>query len=122
MTGEGHDDAASAQAAERAHAIFDPIAAEYLARPEVDIGPMFGSEGLRVRGKVFAFVGYKGALVVKVPASRADEIEAAGDGERMQMRGRTMREWVVIGPDRADRWAPLTADAFASLDEITPWG
>jgi hypothetical protein len=57
-----------------------------------------------------------------VPTSRADETEAAGDGERMRMPGRTMREWVVIGPDRADRWAPLTADAFASLDEITPWG
>jgi hypothetical protein len=120
MTGERHGDAAAAEAAERAHAIFDPIAAEYLERPEVDIGPMFGSEGLRVRRKVFAFVGYKGALVVKVPASRADEIEATGDGERMQMRGRTMREWVVVGADRADRWAPLTADAFAYLDEITP--
>ena len=122
MTGERDDAAVSSQAAERAHAIFDPIAAEYLERPGVDIGPMFGSEGLRVRGKVFAFVGYKGALVVKVPASRADEIEAAGDGARMQMRGRTMREWVMIGVDRADRWAPLTADAFAYLDEITPKG
>jgi hypothetical protein len=113
---------ASAEDADRAHAIFDPIAAEYLERPGVDIGPMFGSEGLRVRGKVFAFVGYKGALVVKVPAARADEIEAAGDGERMRMRGRTMREWVVVPVDRADRWAPLTADAFAYLDEITPRG
>jgi hypothetical protein len=120
MTGEGHDEVGSVPATERAHAIFDPIAAEYLGRPGVDIGPIFGSEGLRVRGKVFAFVGHKGALVVKVPVSRADEIEAAGDGERMQMRGRTMREWVVVGPDRADRWAPLTADAFTYLDEITP--
>ena len=50
-----------AAAQERAHAIFDPIAEGYLERPDVDIGPMFGSEGLRVRGKVFAFVGYRGA-------------------------------------------------------------
>ncbi|WP_106815932.1 MmcQ/YjbR family DNA-binding protein [Microbacterium timonense] len=109
-----------AAAQERAHAIFDPIAAEYLARPGVDIGPMFGSEGLRIRGKVFAFVGYRGSLVVKVPADRADELASAGTGERMQTRGRTMREWVLVGPDRADAWAPLIADAFAFVDEITP--
>jgi hypothetical protein len=28
---------------------------------------MFGSEGLRIRGKVFAFVGFAGGLVVKIP-------------------------------------------------------
>ena len=53
-----------AAAVERAHAIFDPIADGYLERTGVDIGPMFGSEGLRIRGKVFAFVSYRGALVV----------------------------------------------------------
>lgn len=104
----------------RAHELFDPIAAEYLTRPGVDTGPMFGSEGLRIRGKIFAFVGYRGSLVVKVPQDRADALEAAGDGERMHMRGRTMREWVVIGPDRADRWPAVTSEAFAYVDEITP--
>ena len=57
----------------RAHELFDPIAEGYLSRDGVDIGPMFGSEGLRIRGKVFAFVGYRGSLVVKVPEARADE-------------------------------------------------
>ena len=109
-----------AAAVARAHEIFDPIVAEYLDRPGVDIGPMFGSEGVRIRGKVFAFVGHRGSLVVKVPAGRADELEAAGDGERMSMSGRTMREWVVLGPDRADRWPAVTAEAFAYVDELTP--
>lgn len=109
-----------AEAVARAHDIFDPIAAEYLSRPGVDFGSMFGSEGLRIRGKVFAFVGYRGSLVVKVPAARADALESAGDGERMEMRGRTMKEWVVLDPDRADRWAPVTAEAFAYVDELTP--
>lgn len=109
-----------AAAVARAHEIFDPIVAEYLGRPGVDIGPMFGSEGVRIRGKVFAFVGHRGNLVVKVPAERADALEAAGDGERMHMRGRTMREWVVLDPDRADRWPAVTAEAFAYVDELTP--
>jgi hypothetical protein len=107
-------------AVERAHAIFDPIAATYLERPDVDIGPMFGSEGLRIRGKVFAFVGYRGSLIAKVPERRADELVAAGEAERMEMRGRSMREWVLVGPDRADAWPGVTAEAFAFVDEITP--
>ncbi|WP_243076081.1 TfoX/Sxy family protein [Microbacterium sp. SS28] len=105
---------------ERAHAIFDPIAEEYLARDGVDIGPMFGSEGLRIRGKVFAFVGFAGGLVVKVPAARADEVEASGVAARMEMRGRPAREWLVVPVASADHWAPLMAEAFAYLDEITP--
>lgn len=105
---------------DRAHAIFDPITQEYLARPGVDIGPMFGSEGLRIRGKIFAFVGYRGALVVKVPEARADELVADGTAERMVMRERPMREWVLVTPDAADRWAPVTAEAFAYVDELTP--
>lgn len=109
-----------AAAQERAHAIFDPIAAQYLERPDVDIGPMFGSEGIRIRGKVFAFVGYRGALVVKVPEQRADELVASGTAERMEMRGRAMREWVLVHPDRADAWGPLIGDAFAYVDDITP--
>jgi len=104
----------------RAYEIFDPIAADYLPRPGVDMGPMFGSQGVRIRGKVFAFVGHRGSLVVKVPEARATELEASGVGERMQIRARTMREWVVIGPDRADDWPAATDEAYAYVDEITP--
>ena len=105
---------------ERAHAIFDPIAEEYLARDGVDIGAMFGSEGLRIRGKVFAFVGFAGGLVLKIPAARADELEADGVAKRMEMRGRPAREWVVVPTSTPELWAPLMAEAFAFVDEITP--
>jgi hypothetical protein len=50
-----------------ARAVFDDIAAEYMVLPGVDIGPMFGSEGLRIRGKVFAFMGYRSGLIAKLP-------------------------------------------------------
>ncbi|MEF2975890.1 hypothetical protein [Subtercola sp. YIM 133946] len=107
---------------EKARAAFDSIAAGLLERPGVDIGPMFGSEGLRIRGKVFAFVGSRGALVVKVPAARADELaaEPARVVERMVMRQRELREWVTAGPGATERWAPLIAEAFAYVDSITP--
>ncbi|MET0672088.1 MAG: TfoX/Sxy family protein [Microbacterium pygmaeum] len=108
------------EGAARAHAIFDPIAAEYLTKPDVDMGPMFGSEGLRIRGKIFAFVGYRGGLVVKVPETRADEIVAAGTAQRMVMREREMREWLTVDRGEHESWAPLIAEAFAYVDEITP--
>ena len=83
---------------------------------------MFGSEGMRIRGKVFAFVGFAGGLVVKIPEARADEVEATGIATRMEMRGRPAREWVVVQTSAAEHWAPLTAEAFAYVDEITPEG
>lgn len=106
---------------EKAHAIFDPIAARFLERPDVDIGAMFGSEGLRVRGKVFAFVGHLGGLVVKIPEARVTDLAEQGVAERMVMRERPMREWATVSIDAgAQRWDDLIAEAFAYLDEITP--
>lgn len=107
------------QAVERAHAILDPIVAEYLDRPGVDIGPMFGSEGLRVRAKVFAFVSSQGVLALKLPESRVDELDGDGGAARLAMRDREMREWLTVAPEAADRWAPLVAEAYAFVDSIT---
>jgi hypothetical protein len=109
-----------ADAVARAHEIFDPLAADYLSRPGVDIGPMFGSEGLRIRGKVFGFVGYRGAMVVKLPAARVDELDGHDGIERMVMRERAMKEWMLVPAAAADRWPSLLAEAFAYVDELTP--
>ncbi|SFR89367.1 TfoX N-terminal domain-containing protein [Microbacterium sp. cf046] len=105
----------------QAHEIFDPIAARFLERPGVDIGTMFGSEGLRVRGKVFAFVGHLGGLVVKIPEVRVTELEEQGAAKRMIMRERPMREWATVGVEAGpQRWDELIGEAYAFLDEITP--
>jgi TfoX/Sxy family transcriptional regulator of competence genes len=110
-----------AEILERAHALFDPVAARYLERPDVDIGAMFGSQGLRVRGKVFAFVGHLGGLVVKLPEARVTELAEQGAAERMVMRERPMREWTTVDVEAgAQRWDDLIGEAFAYLDEITP--
>ncbi len=103
-----------------ARAVFDDIAAEYMVLPAVDIGPMFGSEGLRIRGKVFAFMGHRGGLIAKLPEARVAALEATGRAERMTMRDRAMREWVFVGADAIDLWPDVVAEAFAFVDEITP--
>lgn len=105
---------------EEPRAVFDDIAAEYMVLPGVDIGPMFGSEGLRIRGKVFAFMGHRRSLVAKLPEARVTALEATGRAERMTMRERAMREWVLVGPDAVDLWPEVIAEAFAFVDEITP--
>src|SRR3954453_14129973 len=100
-------------AMKQAHAILDPIAEEYLALPDVDIGVMFGSEGLRVRGKVFAFITSHAALALKLPAERVDELDGDEGIKRMVMRDRAMREWLTVPMEAEPRWRALVGEAHA---------
>jgi hypothetical protein len=82
---------------------------------------MFGVDGLRIRGKVYAFVTHAGDLIVKVPQQRADELVADGQAERMVMRERPLREWVTAPPDAGDAvWGALMDEAHDFVDRITP--
>ena len=104
----------------RGHVIFDPIAERLCALPDVDIGRMFGTDGLRVRSKIFAFVAHQGSLVVKLPEERIGELAADGIGAPMVMRGRPLREWAEIAPDASETWAALIDEAHRFVDDITP--
>ncbi|MFC8681893.1 TfoX/Sxy family protein [Microbacterium ureisolvens] len=112
--------AARRQKFPESYAIFDPIAAEWTTRPDVSIGAMFGSEGLNVRGKVFACVTFDGELMVKLPESRVSELAEAGEAQPVVMRGKPMREWATVGTDAAARWPEIIAEAYAHVDAITP--
>jgi hypothetical protein len=95
----------------------DEIAPDLLSRPEVAIGRMFSSDGLSVRGKIFAFAANDGSLVVKLPAER---IHALGL-DNMVMGGRIMREWAKVPfADGVERWRAVADDAYAFVDAITP--
>jgi TfoX/Sxy family transcriptional regulator of competence genes len=74
----------------------------------------FGSDGLKVHGKIFAMLS-GGRLVVKVPKARVDALVAAGAGERFDPRrdGRLMKEWLVVAPAATERWLPLAREALA---------
>jgi TfoX/Sxy family transcriptional regulator of competence genes len=101
--------------------LLERLAEPYLAKPGVAWGRMFSTTGLSVRGKIFAVVNSAGNLMVKVPEERADELDASGSAPRMVMRGREMREWVEMPPDRGEQaWAELLAEAYSYLDSITP--
>ncbi|QNO38786.1 TfoX/Sxy family protein [Protaetiibacter sp. SSC-01] len=108
-------------AADLARARLERLAQPFLEREGVSWGRMFSTDGLGIRGKIFAVVPHDGGLMVKVPEARADELVADGAVERMVMRGRELREWVVM-PDAASdaEWSALLAEAHAYVDSITP--
>lgn len=78
----------------------------------------FGASGeLRVDGKMFAFSS-KGRLIVKLPQSKVAELIAEGRGEPCVMgRARTMREWVVIGPEWQSDWLSIAMDSRNFVSE-----
>lgn len=89
------------------HDLLDRIAEDFDHVPDVAMGTMFRSPGLRVGGKVFAFLGHRGELIVKLPRDRAGQFVDAGTAEQVAMGTRRMREWVAL-PIREDRTATLT--------------
>ncbi|HEX4445297.1 MAG TPA: TfoX/Sxy family protein [Polyangiaceae bacterium] len=72
----------------------------------------FGSNGLKVDGKIFAML-VRGSLVLKLPKERVAALLAAGEGAPFDTGGgRVMKEWVVLRlPERA--WLALAREAQA---------
>lgn len=109
------------EAMERGELRLGELQDAFLSRPGVDRGRMFSTEGLRVRGRIFAVVDHSGGLMVKVPEARVDELVDTGAAERVVMRGRGMREWATMPYERGvDAWRALLEEAHAHLDAITP--
>ena len=82
---------------------------------------MFGSSGLRTNGKIFAFVGTAGELVVKVPSDQASELVAEG-ATRVRIGRNPAREWIGVpaqpDADRTDLWRDLLDDAYRYVTEL----
>jgi hypothetical protein len=87
------------------------------ARPGVSNsaeGKGFGSSGqLKVRGRIFAML-VRGALVLKLPRARVDELVESGAGTRFDAgKGTPMREWLVLSSSETRPWLPLAQEALA---------
>ncbi len=107
-----------------AQEIFDAIADEHRDRPEVTRGVMFGSNALRWGGKVIAFVGGNGELIVKVPAAHAADLVADFQATAVKVGRNPAREWVAVpAPDalgHADAWRELIAAARRYGESLNP--
>jgi TfoX/Sxy family transcriptional regulator of competence genes len=106
-----------------AQRVLDELALDYVDRANVDRAPMFGSEGLRVNSKFFAFVGADGQLIVKVPAVQATALVARGEAIQVRAGRNATREWIGVPvPDdhnKAERWRALLADAYRYVGSLS---
>lgn len=99
---------------------FDELAKEHLGEPGVSRGRMMASYGLKVNGKFFALASPE-HLVLKVPASQAAALVAAGDAVPFEPGpGRRMKEWVSLTPPAdLDQWRRLMRDARGYVASLT---
>ena len=71
----------------------------------------FGSNGLKVNGKLFALFT-QGTLVVKLPKERVTALIAAKAGKAFDPgHGRLMKEWVALTSPKAS-WIDLAKEAY----------
>ena len=72
----------------------------------------FGSNGLKVDGKLFALFT-QGTLVVKLPKERVAALVAKGDGKPFDPgHGRLMKEWLTVVSPKLS-WSALAKEAHA---------
>lgn len=73
---------------------------------------MMGFPCLRVDGTFFASLDHRsGDLIVKLPASRVDELIQAGVGAAFAPNGRRFKEWTVIKDRKGELWTELAEEA-----------
>ena len=99
---------------------FLPVIAAFAKDRDVTHGGKgFGSSGLKLRGRLFAFVSSKGQLVVKVPKSRVEELVVAGAAEPFDPgHGRRMKEWAAIRSSSID-WVQMAREAHRFVKGAT---
>lgn len=100
--------------------LYDELAAQLLRRPGVSLGRILSSEALTVHGRVFAFLGRAGGLVVKAPPELVRARLAEGSSDQMTVGHRRMREWLVTEPARAQDWSQLMEDALTYVGSLPP--
>jgi len=100
-------------------ALYD-LVSELPARPPVTQGRMFNGDGLRVRGRMFAFIGRNGDLVVKLPEPRVRQLVDQNTGAAVVMGTRTMREWVRFPAEAGvGRWSEALEEAHGFALTLT---
>lgn len=92
---------------------FWDLAEPLLGRAAVTRSTMMGLPCLRWDGAFFASCDRRtGDLVVKLAATRVDELVAAGRANSFAPAGRRFREWAAIPDDRSRTWKRLLDEAL----------
>jgi hypothetical protein len=94
---------------------FDTLVATFAQIPHVSRPGErhgFGSNALRIHGKIFAML-VRGHLVVKLPRGRVDSLVGSGDGVRFDAnKGTPMKEWFRLNPASDLKWRSIAREAM----------
>jgi hypothetical protein len=75
-------------------------------------GKGFGSESLRIGGKIFALLSSKQEFVVKLPRPRVEALTKSGVGHPFDPgHGRVMKQWLALPPNSTQDWTALAREA-----------
>jgi hypothetical protein len=104
-------------------AVLEELVALFSDVPGVENGTMFRSPGLRVHGKIFAFLGHEHRLLVKIPRDEADDAVARGEATEVVMGTRRMKEWIAypVRPDHGQTlqtWEAAARRAHAYVSRL----
>jgi hypothetical protein len=100
-----------------ADGLYALLAARYAAKPSAAASKGFGSNALKVNGKIFASLT-KGRLLLKLPEVRVDSLIKSKKGLRFSTGvGRVKKEWVTVGPTSEKEWLALAGEARAFVSE-----
>lgn len=98
--------------ADRSIALFARVAAHHGEAWTYSESRKFGSNALRVNGKIYAALTRSHRLLLKLPPARVADLLASKRAERFESGGRVMNGWVTLTPNRADYWIALSDEAF----------
>jgi hypothetical protein len=93
---------------------FDLVKGELLADPDDDVTD--GSEGLLVKGSLFAFES-EGALVVDLPEQRARDLVERGVAEPGRTERAAKGRWVTVAAASSEDWLELATEAHQFVGE-----
>jgi hypothetical protein len=98
---------------------FWQVATPFLKRENIVKGTMMGFPCLRIDGAFFASEDRdSGDLIVKLPASRVQELLNDAMGEPFAPAGRKFKEWVSIPKRDETLWKNLLAEALAFVGTV----
>jgi hypothetical protein len=81
--------------------------------------PKFGSNALRVNGKIYAALTRSHRLLLKLPPARMAALLAAKRAQHFESGGRVMNGWITLTADQAKNWIPLADEARAFVTAET---
>src|SRR4030081_1984910 len=94
-----------------ADGLYALLAARYADKPAAGDSKGFGSNALKVNGKIFATLTRR-RLLLKLPEARVDSLIKSKKGLRFSTGvGRVKKEWVTVGPTTEKEWLAFAEEA-----------